>query len=262
MFAESYERYFVPTIGAPLAARLVDAAALEPGERVLDLACGTGVVARLAADRVGPTGRVTGLDANPGMLAAARRAAADQAIDWCEAAAESMPLPDAAYDVAVCQLGMQFFADRPAALAEVHRVLRPGGRLVANLPGPTPPLFQAMERGLARHAPGADRFIAAVFSLRSGPEIEQLLTRAGFEDVSVTSEARTLPLPPPEEFLWQYVSSTPLAPAVGALEEAERDALTADVTSEWAPMLTDGKLLLELDVITLAARKDQGPIRG
>jgi ubiquinone/menaquinone biosynthesis C-methylase UbiE len=253
--AEGYERYFVPVIGAPLAKRLVEAAAVKAGERVLDVACGTGVVARLAAERVGATGRVTGLDANPGMLAVARSVSASSVIEWCEAQAESTPLPDAIYDAVLSQLGLQFFGDRQTALAEMHRVLRPGGRLVANLPGPPPQLFEVMERSLAEHAPGADRFVRAVFSLHSRPEIEQLLTGAGFADVSVTSESRSLPLPAPEEFLWQYVSSTPLASAIGAMGDPEREALRADVTGQWENLMTEGELILELDVITMAARK-------
>src|SRR4051812_46082 len=91
--AENYEQYFVPVIGAPLASGLVEAAGLETGERVLDVACGTGAVARLVAERVGAPGRVTGLDPNPGMLAVARGASPSPAIDWCEAHAESIPLP-------------------------------------------------------------------------------------------------------------------------------------------------------------------------
>lgn len=93
--AENYERYFVPSIGRPVATTLVEAADLRGGERVLDVACGTGIVARLAAERVGPNGAVEGLDPNPGMLAVAREAASsDASMAWHEAPAETMPLPD------------------------------------------------------------------------------------------------------------------------------------------------------------------------
>src|SRR5512146_3463808 len=100
---ENYERYFVPQIGAPLAADLLEIAALRPGERVLDVACGTGVVARLAAQRVGPTGSVAGLDLNPGMLAVARSVApSDSSIQWYESSAEAMPLSDETFDAVLC----------------------------------------------------------------------------------------------------------------------------------------------------------------
>ena len=106
---------------------------------MLDVACGTGTVARLAAARVGSAGAVTGVDLTPGMLAVARRIEAEGApIDWQEASADRLPLPDASADVALCSLGLQFFPDRPAALREMRRVLIPGGRLAVNAPGPIP----------------------------------------------------------------------------------------------------------------------------
>src|SRR5690606_34921382 len=128
---ENYERFFVPAIGAPLANDLVETAGLQPGERVLDVACGTGVVDRLAAQRIGPNGTTAGLDINPGMLAVARAAAPPGvAIQWHEASADTMPFTDAAFDVVLCQMGLQFMPDRVAALKEMHRVLVPGGRLI------------------------------------------------------------------------------------------------------------------------------------
>ena len=131
--ALAYEHHFVPAIGAPMAAELVRDAALSPGERVLDVACGTGVVARLAAPEVRPGGTVVGLDIDAGMLAVARSAAEPGAsIEWHEASAEAMPLPDAAFDVVLCQMGLQFMPDQLAALREMRRVLARGGRYKIN----------------------------------------------------------------------------------------------------------------------------------
>lgn len=106
--------------------RLIDLARPKLGERVVDIACGTGIVARLAAVKVGPTGIVTGIDLNPGMLNVARSLGmADDAasVQWQEASADKLPSADSAFDIAYCQLGLQFFADRPAALREMRRVL-------------------------------------------------------------------------------------------------------------------------------------------
>src|SRR5688572_9319139 len=142
---EDYERYFVPAIGAPLAADLIDMAALRPGERVLDVACGTGIVARLAAERVGTTGSVAGLDINPGMLAVARSVAPPAVpIEWHEASAESMPLPDEAFDVVIFQMGLQFVLDKRAALREMRRVLAHGGRMGVNKSGHMTPFVTIM----------------------------------------------------------------------------------------------------------------------
>ena len=119
--AENYERYFVPAIGGPLATDLTEVAALDAGERALDVACGTGIVARLAAERVGPTGSVDGLDVNPGMLAVARSVAPPgAAIEWHQSDAQALPFPEDAYDAALCQMGLQFLPTDP------RRCGRPG----------------------------------------------------------------------------------------------------------------------------------------
>jgi len=253
---ENYERYFVPAIGAPLAAELADFAALRLGERVLDVACGTGVVAKLAAGRVGATGSVAGVDLNPGMLAVARATTpAHMAIAWHQGSAEALPLADGSADVALCQLGLQFFPDRRAAVGETLRVLSPGGRLAVNVPGPTPPLFAVMEAALAAHlSPEVAAFVGQVFSLHEPREIEELLSSAGLHDVELRSSIQRLPLPAPAEFLWQYLHSTPLAAAVAQLDDAPRDALARDVLTAWQPMTVDGALVLELPVVLARGR--------
>lgn len=253
----NYERFFVPAIGAPLAADLVRLAALRPGERVLDAACGTGVVARLASQHVGDTGTVAGLDVNPGMLAVARSVTTPgMSIEWREASAEAMPLPDASLDVVLCQMGLQFMQDRRAALSEMRRVLAGGGRLVLNVPGPTPRPLAIMGEALARHVgAGAAGFVEHVFSLHDAEEIRNLVRGAGFRDVSVRSDNRELRLPPPEEFLWQYVHSTPLAGAVAEMDDERRRSLERDVVAKWQEFVEDSALVLEVRVVSVTARK-------
>jgi SAM-dependent methyltransferase len=252
---ENYERYFVPTIGRPLAAQLVDVAALRPGERVLDVACGTGVVTRLAAERVGD-GAVAGVDINPGMLGVARSAAPPElGIDWHEAGAEALPFQDATFDVALCQMGLQFFQDKPAALRQVSRVLVPGGRLVLNVPGPTPRIFGILADGLARHVkPGVAGFVHQVFSVHEERELESLVRGAGFVDVSIRAGDKRLHLAAPEEFLWQYLHSTPLAAAVAELDGERRVAFAREVVAEWEPFVEHDALILLLRVVVASAR--------
>ena len=253
---ENYERYFVPAIGEPLARELVDRAALRTGERVLDVACGTGVVARLAAEQVGTAGTVAGLDVNPGMLAVARSVTpAEAGVEWHEASAESIPLPEAAFDVVLCQMGLQFVPDKLAALREMRRVLAPGGRLLLNVPGPTPPPFGIMADTLAKHVgPELAGFVHVVFSLHDPDELAALLTAAGFSDVVVDRPVRTLRLPPPKAFLWQYVHSTPMADAVAQAGEETQAALEEDVVAGWQPFTADGALTVEVGILTAIAR--------
>ena len=125
--AKAYEALFVPALFAPWAPRVAEAARLAPGQRVLDVACGTGVLAREALARTAPGGAVTGLDPNAGMLAVARALA--PAIDWRQGVAESLPFPPGSFDAVVSQFGLMFFDDRAKALREMLRVLRPAGRL-------------------------------------------------------------------------------------------------------------------------------------
>jgi ubiquinone/menaquinone biosynthesis C-methylase UbiE len=252
--AVNYERYFVPTIGAPLARDLIERAQLRSGEQVLDVACGTGVVARLAAERVGGSA-VTGVDINPGMLEVARRADGGAAIEWHEASAEALPLGDATFDVVLCQIGLQFFPDRPGALREMRRILRPGGRVVLSVPGPTPRLFAVLQQALNRHVGAqAAGFVATVFSLHDVDELRGLLESGGFTDAHARSDSETLSAPAAEEFLWQYVYSTPIAAAVAGLDEDSRGAFEREVVAGWEPFAEGGGLLLEVDVTTATAR--------
>ena len=115
-------------------------AGVQKGDRVLDVVCGTGALTLAAAEIAGPSGSVVGLDANPEMLAVARRKPVR--IEWLEGTAEAMPLPDNSFDAVVSQFGFMFFEDKPQALGEMMRVLKPGGRLavavcdaVENSPG-------------------------------------------------------------------------------------------------------------------------------
>jgi ubiquinone/menaquinone biosynthesis C-methylase UbiE len=200
--AENYERYFVPAIGTPFATTLLDAAGLHRGERVLDVACGTGVVTRLAAERVGPDSAVGGLDINPAMLAVARSVSSSGApIEWHEASAESLPLADGSFDVVLSSLGLQFVSDKLSALGEMRRVLAPHGRLAIATVGPTPQPFTILEQALARYVkPEAAAFMRVVFSLHEPQELEKLASDAGFTDVEVRSEALTLKLPRTRRF--------------------------------------------------------------
>lgn len=125
--AEIYEEMFVPALFAHWAPVLCEAARIGSGDTVLDVACGTGILARTALERVGPEGKVVGLDPNADMLSVARRKS--DAIEWREGKAEALPFGDASFDAVVSQFGFMFFDDRAGALRETMRVLHPGGRL-------------------------------------------------------------------------------------------------------------------------------------
>jgi SAM-dependent methyltransferase len=255
--AENYERYFGPVIPTPLAGELLEVAAPRPGERVLDVACGTGIVARLASQRVGSRGTVSGVDINAGMLAVARRLApAGRSIEWHEAPAEELPLPDGSVDVVLCQLGLMFVADKEAALREMRRVLAPDGRVAILVPARAPQAFLDFEAALTDHiGPEAGAFVGFVFSLGDPGRLRELVSSAGFRDVAVETRTSSIRLPPPAEFLWQYVACTPLALMMGELDDDARAALERELVAKWEPRVDDGALAIELDdLIVMASR--------
>jgi ubiquinone/menaquinone biosynthesis C-methylase UbiE len=255
--AENYQRYFGPSIGRPVADDLIAAAGLQPGQRVLDVACGTGVVTRLAAERVGASGAVAGLDVNPGMLTVARSHTPPEiSIEWHQANAESMPLPDEAFDVVLCQMGLQFVSSKLAALREMRRVLKPAGAALITVPGRKPALFAVMTDALARHlSPQAAAFGDHVFSMHDADELGELMRNAGFRKVDVRAKPKTLRLPAPRDFLWQYLCSTPLAEAVTQAGKAKREALERDVCPKWQEFAVDGATLLQVGMTMAIAQK-------
>ena len=121
--AQVYEEFFVPALFGQWPEHVLDAVGASEGDRVLDVGCGTGVLARAAAERVGRTGQVAGVDPNEAMLAVARRL--DPEVTWKTGVAEQLPYPDASFDRVVSQFALMFFTDRTAALAEMARVLAP-----------------------------------------------------------------------------------------------------------------------------------------
>ena len=178
--AELYERYPARYILGPWAPLLVEAVALARGERVLDVACGTGLVARIAAQRVGPAGRVVGVDLNPGMIAVARSLPAPIAapIEWLERSALDLRLPDASFDSVLCQQGLQFFPDKLVALGQMRRVLVHSGRLALSVWIGIGPYHGAVGEALARYVGNAaatkfcaSRTVPAREELRSGLQV-------------------------------------------------------------------------------------------
>jgi ubiquinone/menaquinone biosynthesis C-methylase UbiE len=255
--AENYQRYFVPSIGRPVADDLIAIADLQAGHRILDVACGTGVVTRLAAERVGAAGTVAGLDVNPGMLAVARaQTPPGTPIAWHHANADSMPLPDEAFDLVLCQMGLQFISNKLAALREMRRVLAPGGRAFITVPGPKPPLFAVLTDALAHHvSPQVASFGDLVFSMHDADELRELMHSAGFRKADVQATSKTLRLPAPRDFLWQYLYSTPLAEAVASVGEAKRELLERDICAQWQEFVVGDAMRLQVGMTTATALK-------
>jgi ubiquinone/menaquinone biosynthesis C-methylase UbiE len=240
---------------------LVKAAALRPGERVLDVACGTGIVARTVARKLRGNGSVVGVDLSAPMLAAARAAAAVEGlrVEWREASAVKLPLGDAAFDVAFCQQGLQFFPDRVGALRELYRVLTPGGRLVLSVWGPIErsPGFAVLAEALTHHI-GPETgalMITGPFSLSGAEELRALIAEATFKDVTLQPAVKMLRFPSPEEFVLRYAAGSALASAVAAADAHARAALLAEVATKLQSAMDDQGLGVPIEANLVLARK-------
>ena len=259
---EVYERELVPAVFGVWAPIVVDLAQPRPGERVLDVACGTGIVARIAAARVGPTGSVVGVDLNPGMLNVARSIVStdvrsDGPLHWQEASADKLPFPDGSFDVVYCQLGLQFFADRAAALREMRRVLDAEGRLalmvwqgIHESPG-----FAALADALEQHVgQAAATIMRAPFGLSNSDELAALVRAAGFQGIEIQQRSGTVRFPSVEGFVLSYASGSPLAGPVSQANDAAREALTTDVRNALGKYTSNTELAFPIAAHLLIAR--------
>jgi ubiquinone/menaquinone biosynthesis C-methylase UbiE len=233
---ENYEQYQVPSIFEPLARIFLEHLPLQPGQRILDVACGTGIVARLAAPVAGTTGRIVGIDLNEGMLEVARRhSTGDSAgIEWRQGDAASLPCSDAEFDVVLCQQGLQFFPDRAGSLREMHRALVPGGLLGVCVWRTVEhsPCHLAVARALTRLI-GADtaRRFQAPFGFGEADALRAIIAEAGFRDVDVHAAVVTRRMRSPEESIPGLLASTPIGPEVAALDQETRTALVDEVAT-------------------------------
>jgi SAM-dependent methyltransferase len=235
--AELYERYLVPAVTLPWARELVERVGLRPRDRVLDVACGTGAVARLAASAVAEGGRVAALDVNRGMLAVGRSLQPPDgaAIEWYEGSAEALPFGDGEFDVVLCQLGLQFFPDRAAALREMRRVLAPAGRLGASVYTAIDrnPAALALAAAVDRHlGEGASRAKRSEHSLADPDELRGLFDSAGFVGVRSDTVTRTMRFASVDEWVGIQFAATPLAALLAGLDPTQRERIVSVVSAD------------------------------
>ncbi len=258
-FAERYETTLVPVIFVPWARELIRRAAPMDGERILDLACGTGVVTReIAATGIRP-GSLTGADHSAEMLAVARTRAAEArvAADWVEADAGALPFPDASFDLALCQQALQFFPDRTAALSELRRVLVPGGRAVfcVQCALEVNPMLRAQAETLEKHVgEAAGNAVRAICGLPDADEIRALFEAAGFREVEIETVALTLRHPDARAFAEGAMGGMHTGDKLSALDADRRTRSVEDFLTALGPLVTGRALTFPHVSNVIAAR--------
>lgn len=255
--AEIYDEFFVPALFHHWGSVVADAAGIGPGQRVLDVACGTGVLAFAAADRVGAGGTVVGLDPNPDMLAVARRKNSN--VDWQNGRAESLPFPDESFDAVVSQFGLMFFEDRLEAIREMMRVLKPGGRLAVAV-------WDTLD-----HSPGygelastlqslfGDRVAEAFrapFVLGDPESLLALCTDANVPGATVTRHERTVRFTSIRELI--STERACIWTLGGMLDDAQFETLLKESEQALRPYVTaDGEVAFAISALIIEATKDR-----
>jgi ubiquinone/menaquinone biosynthesis C-methylase UbiE len=239
-----YEHVMVPRLFEPWARLLLKGLDLQTGERVLDVACGPGSVSRLVAAAVGSSGRVVGCDLSGAMLTIAREKppiAAGASIEYHEAPADQLPVSDGVFDVAVCQQGLQFFPDRTAALGEMRRALRQGGRLAVAVwteIGESP-LFAALQSAV-RDVAGdelARRYGAGPWGMPEQDQLRRLIEQAGFSSVRVSRAAEPMEFEGGATQLAATLTASGIAAEIAALAPEQRVRLGRAIEAYAAPFV-------------------------
>jgi len=230
-----YETQMVPALFRPWAMRLIDAADVRAGQHMLDVGCGTGIVARSVAQRLGANATIAAIDRSPRMLAVAREVAEREgaAVDWCEARAERLPFADGSFDRVLCQFALVYFDDRGQALAECARVLKPGGLLALGVWQRLDchPFYRRLRDALCRHAgpPALDR----AFSLGDAAELRGLIAAANFEAVEIDAVSLDAHFPDPASFLAGEIEPELAAiPAMQGMAPEQRQAIAASISQD------------------------------
>ena len=260
--AQTFEDFYVPCIFRPWTGELLDRARPRSGERVLDVACGTGIVARIVAQQLNREVHVTGIDYSSAMLDVARVAAAGEhvEIEWVEGNAEQLPFPNASFDFVLVQQGLQFFRDKALAVGEIYRVLTLGGRVVSSTwtDIENNPFNKTFAMEIRRHLGISEEPTA--FSLGNRASLRALFVDAGFDEIEVEVVRRDVRYPSPHQFVELGVASaSATVPELRSMDAERRtelvEAIRTDMAAPIRQYTVGDELVCPMEAHIVVARK-------
>ena len=249
--AQTYEREFVPALFAQWPPHLIEAAQINKGDRVLDVGCGTGIFARVAAPHSGQSENITGLDLNESMLAVAR--SIDPEIEWRVGDTAKLPFSDGAYDVVASQFVLMFVPDRVVALKEMWRVLAPGGRLVVAVWTESVVYSVLAEIAMNQGAEVLAESVTVPFSMGDKRKLHSLFDEAGIPDTSIQTLDGYARFPSIDDFVRAEIKAWVTAETTS---EALLEALLSEARNRLAVYCADdGSVDLPLNAHIVSASK-------
>lgn len=259
---ENYEQYQIPSIAGPLARAFLAHLPIEPGQRLLDVGCGTGIIAREAAYMVGTKGSITSIDLNEEMLDVARQHAPLRStqLEWHQGDAEDLPFSDGLFDVVLCQQAVQFFPDKRAALSEMLRVLKPAGwvgicvwRDIKHSP-----FHHATGEALRRHVGDeAAQQMEAPFSYGDADALWTLMSETGFSEIDIWAAVETVSVPPAGSSVPALLASTPIGSVFAGLDDRSRNAIIDDVAHALRTYSSDDGITVPQAAHIALAKKEE-----
>lgn len=260
---ETYEQYIVPTWMADWGSDLIGAGGVGPESRVLDVACGTGIIARKVAGLLGTEGRIAAVDFNEGMLRVARACAAREgatSIEWYKSDVAHMPFSPGEFDTVLCQQGLQFFPDKPAALREMERVLAPGGTLALGVwgrPEKSPHVPAICMVFTEYFGKDSTTIFNVACSLSDQKVLQNLVQDAGFSDIRIRSGIKIARHPSLSELLPAYFSVFPVAAQIAAMPEEKRNEMFRCIETNLAAWRENEGLAVPTENCILTAMKEK-----
>ena len=250
----AYDRFALKVM-EPWTDDLIRSAGCRDGDRVLDVACGTGLVSGRISLVTGRFCSITGIDVNEGMLSVARR---NPQIEWHQGSATELPFADGSFDVVLCQQGLQYFPDRAAAMRGMARVLAPGGRIALNVWGALSrqPFYVALVDGIVEFLDEeAKSAFDIAFSLNTAGELRMLASDVGLQNISIRFEHRTMRYPAPDKMVAGFMVATPIASQFQALPSDRQRAFADYVAERLAGYVDDAGLAVPMENHFLTAVK-------